>query len=86
MAESSSEIARRAVLESLHRVALTVLESPKSEREAIYEDVRASLGDTGRALNLSDKEMADFGDKYITWLRALVDMIERSGGAQGGKA
>jgi len=86
MAESSSEIARRAVLESLHRVALTVLESPKSEREAIYEIIRSSLDDTRQTLNLSHKEMADFEDKYITWLRALVDMIERSGGAQGGKA
>ena len=85
MAESSPE-STRAVLKSLDRMAHKVLESPKSEREAIYEDVRASLGDTGRALNLSDKEMADFGDKYITWLRALVDMIERGGGAQGGKA
>jgi hypothetical protein len=67
-------------------MALIVLELPKSDREAIYGDVRASLADMRQALNLSDKEMADFEDKYMTWLRALVDMIERSGGAQGGKA
>ena len=76
----------REIEESLHRLALIVLKAPKSEREAIYEDVRASLADTRRALNLSDKEMTDFGDNYVTWLRALVDMIERGGGAQGGKA
>ena len=47
--------------------------------------MRASLGDARRALNLSNKEMANFEANYMTWLRALVDMIERGGGAPGGK-
>src|SRR5262249_18350277 len=64
----------------------TVAKSPKSDREAVYELMRASLGDAGRVLNLSDKEMADFENNYMTWLRALVDMIERGGGAPGCRA
>ena len=75
-----------AIQASLHRMALKVLESPKSDREAVYELMRARLGDAGRALNLSDKEVADFEVNYMTWLHVLVDTIERSGGAQGGQA
>jgi hypothetical protein len=89
MAKSSPESKQEnleMILASLHRMALIVLELPKSDREAIYEDVRASLADMRQALNLSDKEMADFEDSYMTWLRAMVDMIEHGGGAQGGKA
>src|SRR5215471_10553144 len=41
-------------------MAHKVLESPKSDRQAVYELMRARLGDAGRALNLSDKEVADF--------------------------
>jgi hypothetical protein len=67
-------------------MALKVLESPKSEREVVYEIMRESLSETRRDLNLGDKEMCGFEENYITWLRALVDMLERGGGAQGGKA
>ena len=85
MAESSPE-STRAVLKSLDRMAHKVLESPKSDREAVYELMRARLGDAGRALNLSDKEVADFEVNYMTWLHVLVDTIERCGGALGGQA
>jgi hypothetical protein len=57
MAESSPE-STRAVLKSLDRMAHKVLESPKSDREAVYELMRARLGHAGRAFNLSDKEVA----------------------------
>ena len=85
MAESSPESAR-AILKSLDRMAHKVLESSKSDREAVYELMRARLGDAGRVLNLSDKEVADFEVNYMTWLHALADTIERGGGAPGGKA
>jgi hypothetical protein len=75
-----------AIEASLHRMALKVLDSPKSEREAVYERMRESLSETRRDLNLGDKEMFGFEENYMTWLRALVDMIERGGDAQGGKA
>ena len=48
--------------------------------------MRESLSETRRDLKLGDKEMDGFEENYMTWLRALVDMIERGGGAQGGKA
>ena len=75
-----------AIQASLHRMALKVLESPKSEREAVYEIMRESLSETRGDLKLGDKEMDGFEENYMTWLRALVDMIEHGGGAQGGKA
>jgi hypothetical protein len=80
MAESSPEL--EEILASLHRMALGIAKSPKSEREAAYEVIRASLADTRRALNFG----AGFEDNYMAWLRALVDMLERGGGAPGGKA
>ena len=76
----------RAILKSLDRMAHKVLESSKSDREAVYELMRARLGDAGRVLNLSDKEVADFEVNYMTWLHALADTIERGGGAPEGKA
>ena len=85
MAESSPESAR-AILKSLDRMAHKVLESSKPGREAVYELMRARLGDAGRVLNLSDKEVADFEVNYMTWLHALADTIERGGCAPEGKA
>jgi hypothetical protein len=78
--------ALKAIEESLHRMALKVLEAPMSEREAVYEIMRESLAETQRALNFDENESASFEKNYMIWLRALVDMIERGGGAQGGKA
>jgi dTDP-4-amino-4,6-dideoxygalactose transaminase len=71
---------------SLHRMALKVLEVPRSDREAVYEVLRESFAETRRILNIGDKEAADFEANYMTWLRALVSIIERGGGAGGGKA
>jgi hypothetical protein len=63
-------------------MASKVLEAPLPEREAVYEIVRKSL----RELKLADTELSDFEENYMTCLRALVSLIERSGGGQGGTA
>jgi len=89
MAELPEEKRRKAfeAIEGfLHRMAMQVLEAPRSEREAVYEIVRESLSETRRELNLADTEMADFEENFMSWLRALVSIIERSGGGQGGTA
>jgi hypothetical protein len=75
-----------AIEASLHRMALKVLEAPRSEREAVYEIMRESFAEMQPLSTLTPEQAADFEVNYMTWLRALVDMIERSGGAPGGKA
>jgi hypothetical protein len=78
--------ATQAIMESLIRMAEKVLAAPVADREAIYEIIRQSLAETRHTLNVDDETAADWERNYMTWLRALVSMIERSGGAQGGKA
>jgi hypothetical protein len=77
---------KRATLEgieaSLHRSAMKVLETPESEREAIYEIVRQSLEDADRVI----PQEKGFIDQYMIWLRSLVGIIEAGGGARGGTA
>jgi hypothetical protein len=77
---------KRAALEgieaSLHRSAMKVLETPESEREAIYEIVRQSLEDADRVI----PQKKGFIDQYMIWLRSLVGIIEAGGGARGGTA
>ena len=71
-----------AIEGSLHRMAMKVVEAPTSEREAIYESMRQSLKETQQAIPVDD----GFLEQYMTWLRALVSIIERGGGAKGGRA
>jgi hypothetical protein len=71
-----------AIEGSLHRMAMKVLEAPISEREDIYESMRQSLKETQRTIPVDD----GFVEQYMTWLRALVSIIERGGGAKGGRA
>jgi hypothetical protein len=61
---------------------MKVLETPESEREAIYEIVRQSLEDADRVI----PQEKGFIDQYMIWLRSLVGIIEAGGGARGGTA
>ena len=78
--------ALEAIEASLHRSASKVLEAPLSEREAIYEDIRENFSHGAPELNVSNDDAADFAANDMTWLRALVSMIEHSGGGRGGTA
>ena len=72
--------ALEAIQGSLHRMAMKVLETPESEREAVYEILRQSLKQTTHIVPVDP----GFEEQYMSWLRALVRMIEGGGGAQGG--
>jgi hypothetical protein len=49
------------------------------EREAVYEIMREGLRHAATIVPVP----SDMEDQYMTWLRALVDIIERSGGGPG---
>jgi hypothetical protein len=74
--------ALEGIQDSLHRMAMKVLETPESEREAVYEILRQSLKETAQSVPVDPA----FEEQYMIWLRALVRIIERGGGAKGGTA
>jgi hypothetical protein len=61
-------------------MALKVIETPKSEREAVYKIMEESLEETAKEVEVTE----GFQEQYITLLRAMVSIIESGGGAQGG--
>jgi O-succinylbenzoate synthase len=73
-----------AIMGTLQRQAMRVLEEPKETREEVYEIVRQSIADT--ASDSGIEISPDFENMYMTHLRALVAIIERGGGAGGGRA
>jgi hypothetical protein len=71
-----------ALMGSLQRMAMKVIEAPISEREAVYELMEESLVETAQELQMDD----DFRKQYMTWLHEMVSIIESGGGTQGGTA
>ena len=71
-----------ALMGSLQRNAMRVIETPNSEREAVYKIMEESLLETSQEIQMTE----DFREQYMTWLRAMVSIIESGGGAQGGTA
>jgi hypothetical protein len=71
-----------ALMDSLQRMAMKVIEAPTSEREAVYELMEESLVETAQELRMDD----GLREQYMTWLRAMVSIIESGGGAPGGTA
>ena len=63
-------------------MALKVIETPKSEREAVYKIMEESLEETAKEVEVTE----GFQEHYMTLLRAMVSIIESGGGAQGGTA
>ena len=74
------------VMGSLQRMAMQVLEAPKEDREKVYKDIRENFAETWRSHGAALKISPDFVEQYMAYLRALVSIIERGGGAAGGTA
>jgi hypothetical protein len=75
-----------AIMGSLQRMAMQVLEAPKEDREKVYEEIREDFAETWRAHGAAFNVGPDFIEQYMIHLRALVSIIERGGGAAGGTA
>jgi hypothetical protein len=63
-------------------MAMNILDTPESEREAVYEIMRQSLKETAAVVPVDE----GFEEQYMIWLRALVSIIESGGGGKGGTA
>jgi hypothetical protein len=82
MTDPEKARAIEAIEGSLHRMAMNILDTPESEREAVYEIMRQSLKETAAVVPVDE----GFEEQYMIWLRALVSIIESGGGGKGGTA
>src|SRR5262245_12159524 len=75
-----------ATIGSLNRIAMKIVGMPKSDREAHYALVRKSMIESFQVFKMDAKTGEEWLEKYMGFLRALVEMIEAGGGADGGRA
>jgi hypothetical protein len=75
-----------AVMSSLNRRAMEIVEIPKTEREQTYLIVRDELMRAMRDCHIEENKIPDWIEQYLSFLRSLVAMIESGGGASGGRA
>ena len=74
------------LLGQLHQWAMEAVEMPRERRAAFVEDIATRYRDDALKNGLSEAQAAAWRDSVVEWLGALVDVIETSGGAGGGRA
>ena len=74
------------LLGQLQQWAMEAVERPRGEREAFIADVAQRYHDDAVKNGLTASQAEAWRESVCEWLRALVDLIETSGGAGGGRA
>jgi hypothetical protein len=82
----STEERAEQLLGQLHQWAMEAVELPRSRREAFVIDVAEQYYEDALKNGLGTSQAKAWRDSVGEWLRALVDVIETSGGAGGGHA
>jgi hypothetical protein len=82
----SSEARAEKLLGQLQQWAMEAVELPRASREAFIAQVAAEYYDDAVRNGLSASQAEDWREHIREWVRALVDVIETSGGASGGHA
>ena len=82
---SSDERAQR-LLGQLHQWAMEAVQTPRDQRDGFISDVAARYYDDAVRNGLTETQAAEWRRSVDEWLRALVNVIETSGGAKGGNA
>lgn len=78
--------AHDAIMGALHRRATEITALPVSEREARYKIYHDAYYQEGVSVGRSPEAAKDFADRMDEWIKALVGLIENSGGGAGGRA
>jgi hypothetical protein len=81
----SEERAER-LLGQLHQWAIEAMELPRERRAGFIEQVAAQYHDDALKNGLSAAQAEAWRQHINEWLHTLVDVIETSGGADGGHA
>lgn len=74
------------LLGQLHQWAIEAVEVPREERPAFIEDIAKRYYDDALKNGLIESQAASWRENVAQWLAALVDVIETTGGAGGGRA
>lgn len=82
----SSEARAEKLLGQLQQWAMEAMELPRANREEFIAQVAAEYFDDAVRNGLSASQAEDWREHIREWVRALVDVIETSGGASGGHA
>lgn len=82
---SGSERAER-LLAQLHQWAIEAMDMPREKRGDFIAEVAAQYHDDALKNGLSATQAEEWRHHINDWLRTLVDVIETSGGAGGGRA
>ena len=82
---SSGERAEK-LLGQLHEWAMQAMDLPRAERDAFITGVAEKHYEDALANGLGEAQAESWRASVDEWLRALVDVIETSGGAAGGNA
>jgi hypothetical protein len=73
-------------MDQLHRWAMEAVDFPREERDAFITGVAEKYYDDAVKNGLSAAQAEAWRSNINEWVRALVDVIETSGGATGGHA
>jgi hypothetical protein len=82
----NSEERAEKLLGQLHQWAMEAVELPRSTRDAFIEAIAAKYYEDAVENGLSASKAEEWRANIQEWVRALVDVIETSGGAAGGHA
>ena len=82
---NSEERAER-LLGQLHQWAIEAMDLPREARGEFIARVSAQYHDDALKNGLSAIQAEEWRDHINEWLHTLVDVIETSGGAEGGHA
>ena len=82
----SDEASSDAMLDTVKRRALTVIDLPEAEREEQYELYRKLYVASAVNVGMTVQKARELAEKMNEWTRVLVEIIEEGGGARGGHA
>ena len=83
---ANDEEASDAMLDTVKRRALTVIDLPEAQREIQYEIYRKLYIESAVNVGMTVQKARELAEKMNEWTRVLVEIIEQGGGARGGHA
>ena len=84
--ESDSDSRAERLLGQLHEWAMEAVALNREERAAFIADVAARYHDDAVRNGSNEAQAEEWRESVAEWLSALIDVIETSGGANGGHA
>ena len=83
---ATDEESSDAMLDTVKRRALTVIDLPETQREIQYEIYRKLYIESAVNVGMTVQKARELAEKMNEWTRVLVEIIEQGGGARGGHA